>query len=86
VLDGDADAALVDMISARLFVNDHPQLIISSNTIVPEEYVIAMRDKNFRLTAEVEKALDAMQADGTLDAILARWLVETPAPTATSTE
>jgi ABC-type amino acid transport substrate-binding protein len=33
-----------------------------------------MREDNFELTKAVERVLDEMIADGTLDAIIARWL------------
>jgi ABC-type amino acid transport substrate-binding protein len=36
--------------------------------------VIAMRKQNYRLTSAVDRILADMTADGTLDAIIARWL------------
>jgi ABC-type amino acid transport substrate-binding protein len=36
--------------------------------------VIAIRKANFRLIKETERALDTMIADGTLEAIIDRWL------------
>jgi ABC-type amino acid transport substrate-binding protein len=71
---GEADAALVDTISARLYVREHTDLVMADKTTVSDGYVIAMRKANFRLTAEVEKVLTAMIEDGTLDEIIARWL------------
>ena len=71
---GEVDAALVDTVSARFFLKTHPYLMMAEYTTVPDEYVIAMRDENFRLTKEVEQALAEMREDGTLEAIIARWL------------
>jgi polar amino acid transport system substrate-binding protein len=74
VQSGDADAALVDTISARLYLKQHADLVMSDQTTKPDQYVIALREGSFRLTDEVDRALATMIADGTLDAIIARWL------------
>lgn len=71
---GDADAALVDTITARLSLTSYPELRQAEQTTAPDEYVIAIRAADFRLIDAVERALDGMRADGTLDAILNRWL------------
>jgi polar amino acid transport system substrate-binding protein len=74
VENGEANAALVDTISARRYVKDHPNLVIARQTTVSENYVIALRGKDFRFAEEVEQALRDMKKDGTLDEIIARWL------------
>jgi ABC-type amino acid transport substrate-binding protein len=71
---GDADAALVDTVSARLYLKQHDGLAMAARTTVPDGYVIAMRKQNYRLTSAVNRMLADMTADGTLDAIIARWL------------
>mgnify|MGYP001179567914 CR=1 FL=1 len=71
---GEVDAALVDTISARLYLHDHPDLVRAAGTTVPDEYVIALRDANYRLIEAVERALAEMRTDGTLDAIIEQWL------------
>jgi ABC-type amino acid transport substrate-binding protein len=71
---GDADAALVDTVSARLYLERHDGLAMAAKTAVPDGYVIAMRRQNYRLTSAVDRMLADMTADGTLDAIIARWL------------
>lgn len=71
---GEADAALVDTISARLYLQEHPALVQAGRTTAPDEYVIAIRDANYRLIDGVERALDDMRADGTLDQIINAWL------------
>ena len=74
---GEADAALVDTVSARLYLGDHANhsaLRMAPKTTVSNGYVIALRKADFRLSKEVDQALADMIADGTLGAIIARWL------------
>lgn len=74
---GEVDAALVDTISARLYLADpasQNNLRMAPETTISNGYVIAMRKANFRLNEEVDQALTDMIGDGTLDAIIARWL------------
>jgi ABC-type amino acid transport substrate-binding protein len=73
VQDGTVDAALVDTVSARLYLEQHPDLVMANETTVPEQYRIALRKENYRLIAAVADALDDMVADGTLDALIAKW-------------
>lgn len=79
VADGQADAALVDHISALQFeatggavqvarAGDGPLVIVSN------PYVIAMPRRAPILQREVDAALTALQADGTLPALVERWL------------
>ena len=70
VLNGEADAALVDTISARLYTRDHPELVMAQKLTTHEPFVIAMRDGDFLLTEAIEDILAAMQADGTLERII----------------
>jgi len=74
VADGEAHAALIDAVSARLYLDAYPGLRMAAQTAVPEPYVIAMREENYRLTEAVEGILRDMKADGTLDRIITRWL------------
>lgn len=76
VQSGEVQAALVDTVSARLYLNAHPGLVMAPYTLVKEEYVIALRQDNFRLTAAVDQALADMIADGTLEELIAYWLTE----------
>ncbi|MBN1679340.1 MAG: amino acid ABC transporter substrate-binding protein [Anaerolineae bacterium] len=74
VQQGQADAALVDTVSARLYLKQHNDLVMADDTVYSEAYRIAMRQQNFRLIEAVEQVLDDMQTDGTLEAIIDRWL------------
>jgi len=74
VQSGAADAALVDTVSARLYVEGQPDLQLAGKTTAADGYVIALRKKDFRLAEEIDRALAGMIADGTLNAIIERWL------------
>lgn len=71
---GEVKAALVDTVSARIYLKTHDDLVMADKTTVSENYVIALRRANFRMIEEVEQALDDMIEDGTLNEIIARWL------------
>ncbi|MBN2306290.1 MAG: amino acid ABC transporter substrate-binding protein [Anaerolineae bacterium] len=74
VQNGEVNAALVDTVSVRFYLNEHDGLVMASKTTVPEGYRIVLREGNFRLVEEVERALDDMIADGTLEEIINQWL------------
>ncbi len=74
VLAGEADAALVDAISLAL----HPaadRLRTAGEPLISDPYVIVLPVGAPNLLAEVNAALAALKADGTLDRIYDRWLV-----------
>ena len=72
--EGQVDAALVDTISARQYLREHPGLVMAAKTTVPQRYVIATRKADFQLNHELELALRAIKNDGTLETIIRRWL------------
>ncbi len=72
VADGGADAALVDRVSALQFPAIG-QLRIAAEPIVSDPYVVVMPRKAPILQAQVDEALEALEADGTLAALQARW-------------
>ena len=74
ILENQADLALVDAISARLFVKDHPEFVVSSIPVIAYPYVMAVRRSDWRLYLELSQALDALRRSGQLDEIIARWL------------
>lgn len=76
VEDGRADAALVDVISAYDFLLGHPALTLAGPLLEPEPYVIAVSLKSRTLFRELEQALPAMEADGTLPALRVKWFGE----------
>ena len=75
---GEADAALVDYLSARLWLREHGEadLRIAEQPIHSEGYHVVLRVQDLALAGKVNAALEAMRADGSLAAILAKWLGE----------
>src|SRR5690606_1029845 len=71
---GAADAALVDSVSARLYLRDHASWNADMHQVTDALYAIATQSRRPALSAAVNDALQAMLADGTLDAIINRWL------------
>jgi ABC-type amino acid transport substrate-binding protein len=68
-----ADAALVDAISAYDFLLGHPTLQLAGPPLNSEQYVIAVNVKSTILLRQLEQTLAAMQADGTLAALKLKW-------------
>lgn len=73
---GTADAAVVDAIAAYSFLMDHPDLRLAGPPLGPEPYVIAVSANSPVLLARLEETLAAMEADGTLGHLRAKWLGE----------
>lgn len=71
---GEADAALVDAISARLWLRDHDGLALAPEYVTSDPYAVAVQVGNVKLWEAINTALAALAEDGTLDAIIARWL------------
>jgi polar amino acid transport system substrate-binding protein len=73
---GAADAALVDALAAYDFLEQQPGLALAGPPLEPEPYVIAVSLESPRLLRELEAALTAMEADGTLRALKVKWFGE----------
>ncbi len=73
---GEADAALVDYLTARAWLRaqGESELRIAAAPIYSEAYHAVLRARDLALASRVNAALEAMWADGSLAAILARWL------------
>jgi len=71
---GEADAALVDAVSARLWLRDHDGLSRAPDQITSDPYAVAVQVENVRLWEAINAALAALAEDGTLERIIARWL------------
>ncbi len=74
VLAGQADAALVDAISARLWLRDHHGLSLAPAYVTSDPYAVAVQVENVRLWEAINAALAALAENGTLEAIINRWL------------
>ena len=47
--------------------------MLLTTQFAPQEYGVATKKSNVELAAQVDDAIAAMQADGTLDELYARW-------------
>lgn len=73
VADGQADAALVDHVSALQGLAAYPQLRTVSPLVTSDPYVVMLPRRAGELQREVNAALEALRADGTLDVLTERW-------------
>jgi len=74
VVDGQADAALTDAVSAWQFRARTGQVTILPGRLVEEPYVIAVRADAPLLLAALNKALIEMKTDGSLEKLWTTWL------------
>jgi ABC-type amino acid transport substrate-binding protein len=74
--DGNVDAALVDHVSARLYLRANPlaRLRIAAETVFADPYVVATKLSGLELAGKINAVLYEMDADGALAALIARWL------------
>ena len=70
---GEADAAIVDAISLATYTRAG-QLVAVGEPLVSDPYVVVVPADAPDLLRAVNDALRALESDGTLDAIRARWL------------
>ena len=73
---GAADAALVDVIAAYDYLRGNPALRLAGPPLEPEPYVVAVSVESPILLRQLDESLDALEADGTLAALRAKWLGE----------
>jgi ABC-type amino acid transport substrate-binding protein len=71
---GEADAALTDATSARLYLRAHPDWQATYSYVTDSFYAIAVRVNRGRTWDAVNRALQSLLDDGTLAAIIGRWL------------
>ena len=75
---GAADAALVDSVSARLYLKERPttapSLFILPPPVTSEPYALVVRIEDRTLLEEINAALQRLSAVDELDAILNHWL------------
>ncbi|NDJ59898.1 MAG: amino acid ABC transporter substrate-binding protein [Chloroflexi bacterium] len=71
---GHADAALVDAVSARLYLRDQPDWGAQMSVVRPVPLAIATRIDRLDRALAVNEALAALIEDGTVAALIDRWL------------
>jgi ABC-type amino acid transport substrate-binding protein len=67
-------AAIVDAVSARLYIRDDPRLRIVGEPLYDELYVVAVHPRAGSLQEAIDRALGEMRESGELEALLDRWL------------
>jgi polar amino acid transport system substrate-binding protein len=79
---GEADAALVDHVSAleatARWGGTGTGLVIVGTPLVREPYAVAVCRESRHLLREIDRALGAMEADGTLEMLRAKWFRASP--------
>jgi ABC-type amino acid transport substrate-binding protein len=71
---GEADAALVDHVSALAATGGEGGLLILGEPIVEEPYALAVHRESQHLLQAINEALAEMEADGTMGRLVAEWL------------
>jgi polar amino acid transport system substrate-binding protein len=71
---GEADVALVDGISGRLFMRETQGLQLVKPAVTVEPYAVVVRIGDERLLQEVNNILSALQESGQLDTIIEKWM------------
>lgn len=71
---GLSDATLADSTSIRLYLREHPDWNADYTQVTDVLYAIAVRIDRGQTWAAVNEALQSLVDDGSLEAIIARWL------------
>lgn len=71
---GDADAALVNSVNARLYLKEHPEFNAEMHNVTSVPYAIATQARRPETGVIVHATLQAIIDDGTLAEITNRWL------------
>ena len=74
LVNGQVDAVIIDEAPAEQYVAANDGLTILPTAWVEEDYCIAVDEGNTALLDAVQAILDEMQADGTLDVIIAKYI------------
>ena len=74
LLGGDVDCVIIDNEPAKAFVAQNAGLKILETTYADEDYAACIKKGNKELLDAVNKAIDELIADGTIDAIIAKYI------------
>ncbi len=74
LVSGKIDAVIIDNEPAKSYVAANEGLIILDTEYAVEDYAAAINKDNTALLDAINKALDELKADGTLDAIIAKYI------------
>ena len=71
---GDVDAVIIDNEPAKVFVEENAGLKLLDTEYAIEDYAIAVSKENTALLDAINAALEELTADGTIDAIIAKYI------------
>ena len=71
---GQVDAVVIDNEPAKAYVESNPGLKILDTSYAEEDYAIGMNKSNTALLEAVNAALEELKADGTLQAIVDKYI------------
>ena len=71
---GKIDAVLIDKQPAQYFIKDQADLSILDEAFAEEDYAIAFKKGNTELKDKVNKALEELKEDGTIDKIIGKYI------------
>ena len=74
LINGQVDCVIIDSAPAQEYVKANPGLTILEGTWVEEEYAIGMNKGNTELVEAVNKALEELTADGTVQKIIDKYI------------
>jgi len=74
LLGGDIDCVIIDNEPAKALVADNEGLEILETSYADEDYAICVDKANTELLAKIDEAILALTADGTIDAIVAKYI------------
>ena len=74
LINGQVDCVIIDSAPAQEYVKANPGLAILEGTWVEEEYAIGMNKNNTELVEAVNKALDELTKDGTVQKIIDKYI------------
>lgn len=74
VINLDADVAIVDSVSGRLFAAYSPNLETGYQTITTEPYALVVRSEDDDLLIHLNDSFEKLRSSGTLDRIFGKWL------------
>ncbi len=73
VIDGEADAALVDGITAQLGVGAHEELSIADTVVDDALFAVAVSPDSLVLLDEINRVLYELLGDGSIDRLIEKW-------------
>jgi len=71
---GDVDAVIIDNAPAQVFVSENEGLTILDTNYAVEDYAIAIQKGNDTLLNDINKALEKLTLDGTIDSIILKYI------------